>query len=258
MPNLEQTVSKILLTKIKEETYTYLNYGNSTRKDHIKTFENIKSMNIIDPAKIDTIIRELENHNVMNYDYKTLDSHYNEGYIKIRSMIIELTKLIDKNVHQDKIDNMMSVCSDLSNEVFRMDYSNARYSNIWCTVLFSTDLKSIFKKMINYNDLESDDYLCTPFIKQCNDMIYRIENFELQYCDWTEIHRFHEIYKPLYDFLETYVYPEKYYASRKNQTIKFWKTIKEEYLSIALCYDNLLKCVLSEEEIQSFTCMEVQ
>lgn len=257
MSTLEQTFSKILLEKIKDETYTYLNYGGSTRKDHIKIFKKIKTMNIIDSSKIDVVIRELDKHNVMNYAYKTLDSEYNEGFIKIRSMIFELVGSIDKNIYQDTIDEMMSVWSALSNEVFRMDYSNAKYSNVWCTVLFSNDLKSIFKKMIKYDDLKSDEYDYTPFIKDCINMIYRIENFELQYCDWTEIHRFHEIYKPLYDFLETYAFAEKYYSTRKNKTINFWKIIKDEYFSIALCYDNLIKCVLSEEEIKSFTCMKI-
>jgi len=253
----EQAVSKILLNKIKDETFTYLKYGSSTRKENIVIFENIKNLNIIKASKIDEIIKELDDHNLMNYEHENLNTTYNEKFIKIRSMIIDLIKLIDKSLYQNEIDNLMSICSGLSSEVFRLQYQNAKYSSIWSTVLFSTDLKSLFKSLCKYNDLESD-YYDNLFVKNCIEILRQLESLELKCIDSIDIFKFHEIYKPFYDFLQSYAFPEKYHSSRKDQTIRFVKTIKDEYLGVALCYDNLVKCVLSEEEIPIFTCMEIK
>ena len=253
----EQAVSKILLNKIKDETFTYLKYGTSTRKDNIIIFENVKKLNIISASKIDEIIKELNDHNVMNYEHENLNTTYNEKFIKIRSMIIDLTKLIDKTLYQNEIDNLMSICSNLSNEVFRLQYQNVRYASIWSTVLFSTDLKTLFKSLCKYNDLESD-YYDNLFVKNCIEMLRQLEGLELKFINNIDIFKFHEIYKPFYEFLQSYAFPEKYYSSRKDQTIRFVKTIKDEYIGVALCYDNLVKCVLSEEEIAIFTCMEIK
>jgi len=250
---LEQTIALSIIDKIKEEAFTFIKYGNSNRKNNIIVFEYLKNMNILDATKIDSIIRELDDHNVMNYEYENLVSTYKIQVKKIKDMIYDIINLIDKK-YENEINQIYRVLSDLSNEIVRLDYPNPRYFNIYSELLLSKRIKLIFSNYLDYYNSVKNIF----FITSCTDMLNNIEKLELQNIDCTDIFKFHEIYKPFYEFLQSYAFVEKYYLSRKEKTIEIYNIIKNEYFSIVFSYDILIKCVLSEEDVPIFTCIKLK